>query len=64
MPSQPTVEVLIPLSVTWGTTTYQGGQVRTSNFQGPSYQGQPSYGHPSHEQPSYGPPYPRKLVGP
>lgn len=43
LPSQPTVEVTVPLSVAWGTTGYHGVQVPPANFQGPPYQGQPSY---------------------
>jgi len=62
--TQPFVEVSVPLSVTWGTTAYHGGQAQFSNVQGPPYQGQPSYGQQSYRPPYYGQPYPGKTVGP
>jgi len=51
--SQPTVEILVPLSIDWGATYYHGGQAMSAHLQGPPNQGQPSYMQTSQEQQYY-----------
>ena len=64
LPSQLAVEVTVPLSVAWGTTTYHGGQASPAHLQGPPNQGQPSYMQTSQGQQYYGQSYPGQPGGP
>lgn len=66
LPTQPFVEVSVPLSIAWNpsTTSFHGGQAMPAQLQGPPNQGQPSYVQTPQGQQYYGQSYPGQSGGP